>query len=54
MMTNYMDLDASQIAALRQIFDVLSAYHAPPFAAEFLDEFWQQIFAIVSKSEATQ
>ena len=48
-MTTYADLNTSQIAALRQVFDVLSAHHAPPFAAEFLREFWPQIVAVVRK-----
>jgi len=48
-MTSYADLTTAQIAALRQVFDVLSAHHAPPFSAEFLDEFWLQVLAAVSR-----
>ncbi|WBS00171.1 hypothetical protein OU994_17765 [Pseudoduganella sp. SL102] len=46
-MTTYADLNTSQIAALQLVFNVLSAHHAPPFAAEFLQEFRVQILAAV-------
>lgn len=46
-MTTYADLNTSQIAAFQRVFDVLSAHHAPPFAAEFLQEFRVQILAAV-------
>lgn len=52
-MTSYVDLTDSQIAALRQIFDVLTAHHAPPFAAEFLEEFWPQVLAAMRKDATT-
>jgi len=53
-MTSYVDLTAPQIAALRHVFDVLNAHHAPPFAAEFLDEFWSLVLAAVLKDATTQ
>ncbi|QBE66277.1 hypothetical protein [Pseudoduganella lutea] len=46
-MTTYANLNTSQIAAFQRVFDVLSAHHAPPFAAEFLQEFRVQILAAV-------
>jgi hypothetical protein len=52
-MTSYADLTAAQIAAIRQIFDVLSAHHGRPFAAEFLEEFWSQALAAVLENPAT-
>lgn len=40
--------------ALQQIYDALEAHHAPPFAAAFIEQFWQQIVEVVAQCKVMQ